>query len=74
MGSIRFGLVLIAAGVVLVLLASLADPIGIGGAHGWGWKQTVGVVVGAAIILLGVGLAALARRPASYGEGPAEGT
>ena len=74
MDRARFGLGLIAVGAVLVFIAALADPLGIGGAHGWGWKQTVGVVVGAALILLGAGLAALARRSTSYGTGPAEGT
>jgi hypothetical protein len=66
MGTIRFGLGATAAGVVLLLFALLADPLGIEGAHGFGWKQTVAVIVGGALIVVGLAVATLARRSSSY--------
>jgi hypothetical protein len=66
MGTIRFGLTATAAGVVLLLLALLADPLGIEGANGFGWKQTVAVIVGGALIVAGLAVATLARRSGSY--------
>ena len=57
------GLVLIGAGIVLGLLSALANPLGIG-AEGFGWKQIVGVIVGAAALLVG----ALVARRNSHGS------
>lgn len=48
---------LIAIGVVLALVSGLGDLIGIGATEGdFGWKQIVGLVLGAAIVATGVGL------------------
>ena len=58
MNETRFGLVLAVAGAALVLLAVLADPLGVGGQEGtFGWKQWVGVGVGVVTAAVGVGLA-----------------
>jgi hypothetical protein len=51
-----------AIGIVLVLLSALADPLGIGGSDEFGWKQWVGVVVGAALIVGALALNARASR------------
>lgn len=46
------GLLLIGAGVVLALVALAADPLGLGGHPGIGWKQILGTLagVGAAVV------------------------
>ena len=49
----RFGATLLVLGAVLLVLSALADPIGIGDGHGIGWKQITGMVVGAAVIVIG---------------------
>ncbi len=49
------GLVLIAAGVLLALVALAADPLGLGGHPGIGWKQILGMVAGAGLAVMGVG-------------------
>ena len=49
----RYGAILLALGAVLLALSALADPIGIGEGGGVGWKQIVGIVIGAAAIVLG---------------------
>ena len=46
-------LALLVVGVLLVLLAVLADTIGVGRVPGFGWKQTLTLLVGLA--LMGVG-------------------
>lgn len=56
------GGVVIAAGVMLVLLAALADPIGIGvGESGFGWEEALGVIVGAVAIVAGLTLVVVER-------------
>jgi len=50
------GGVVAAAGIVLLVLCALADPIGIGDDDDFGWKQMVGVVIGAAAVVVGLGL------------------
>lgn len=47
-------LVVLVVGVVLALVSLFADALGVGGEPGFGWKQTVGLVVGVA--LAGIGL------------------
>jgi hypothetical protein len=49
----RFGAILLALGALLLVLSALADPIGIGEGGGIGWKQILGMVVGAAAIVIG---------------------
>lgn len=56
------GGIVIAAGVMLVLLAALADPIGIGiGESGFGWEEAFGVIVGAVAIVAGLTLVLVER-------------
>lgn len=38
-------------GLVLFVVSAFADSFGIG-EHGFGWKQTVGVVVGAVLLIV----------------------
>jgi hypothetical protein len=57
----RYGAILLALGALLLVLSALADPIGIGEGGGIGWKQILGMVVGAAAIVIGA-LVMRARR------------
>ena len=45
--------VVIGIGALLVLIALFADPLGLGGHSGFGWRQALGFVIGAAVILAG---------------------
>jgi hypothetical protein len=56
MDRTRLGWVLVALGAVLVAISALADPLGLGEGGGVGWKQITGVVVGAAVLLVGLAL------------------
>jgi hypothetical protein len=49
------GLLLVVLGIALALVSGLATTLGIG-VGGFGWKQIAGVVVGAALALMGAGL------------------
>lgn len=50
-------IVLIGAGVLLVIGALLADPLGIsGGGEGFGWKQLIAAIAGLVLAALGTGL------------------
>ena len=49
-----FARVVIGIGTVLVLIALFADPLGLGGRSGFGWKQGLGLVIGAVVILAGL--------------------
>lgn len=51
------GLAGLAIGAVAVLLAVLADTLGIGGEPGFGWKQ--GILLGAGVLLAGLGAGVL---------------
>ena len=52
----RLGPAMIGIGLVIALIAGLADPIEVGGQpEDFGWKQIAGVAVGTA--LLGAGIA-----------------
>jgi len=46
-------IVLLVVGILLVLLALLADIIGVGRVPGFGWKQALTLLVG--LVLIGVG-------------------
>ena len=53
------GLIMAATGALLVLVAVLADPLGIGGQEDtFGWKQWLLVVAGAIALAAGAALAA----------------
>ena len=45
-------------GAVGTAVAALADPLGIGEGHVFGWLQITGVVIGALVTLLGLAIAA----------------
>jgi hypothetical protein len=65
------GITVIAAGALVGLGSALADPLGIGSETGFGWKQIVGVVVGAAAIVVGAFLTARRGRRRGAAERPA---
>jgi hypothetical protein len=48
-------------GIVIALIgvagAAIADPLGLGEGHVFGWLQITGVLIGAAVALLGLALA-----------------
>ncbi len=72
------GYALIAFGVVAALVAVLADPLGIGGNEGLGWKQGFLLSVGVSVALGGVGVmrgwfAGLGRRGAGGRPTPKSG-
>ena len=50
----RLGWALAVLGAVLILLAALADPLGLGEGSGIGFKQVTGIVVGAVLIAVGL--------------------
>ena len=50
----RWGRGVLVAGVLLVLVSLFADPLGVGGEPGFGWKQTTGLVIGLALVALGL--------------------
>ena len=52
------GLILVIAGALGTVVAALADPLGIGEGHVFGWLQITGVVIGAVVTLLGIVIAA----------------
>ena len=54
MDSPMLARVAIIVGALLVLISLFADPLGLGRSPGFGWIQTLGVVVGALVILVGV--------------------
>jgi uncharacterized membrane protein len=46
--------VMLVVGVVLAIISIFADRIGLGASPGFGWKQTLGLLVGVALIVLGL--------------------
>jgi uncharacterized membrane protein len=59
--TLGFGV--IAIGVIVVVVSVLADPIGIGSEDTFGWRQIVGVIVGAGIAAIGIAMAWRAENP-----------
>lgn len=49
-----FAWTVIVVGVLLVILAALADPLGLGRSPGFGWLQGLGVVIGVVVLLAGL--------------------
>ena len=41
-------------GVLLALISAFADQLGVGGMPGFGWKQTLGLAVGLALVVIGL--------------------
>jgi drug/metabolite transporter (DMT)-like permease len=58
------GVLLAVLGIALVVVSALADQLDLG-PHGFGWKQTSGVIAGVVLALAGAGLALRSRRPRS---------
>jgi hypothetical protein len=56
-------LVLIGIGALLVVIALFADPLGLGRQSGFGWRQALGVVIGALVILAGLYLRRRGKAP-----------
>jgi predicted phage tail protein len=52
----NWGYAAIAFGVLAVLVAVLADPLGIGGVEGFGWKHGFLLSLGVSVALGGVGI------------------
>ena len=50
------GIVLLAAGIVIVIVSVAADCIGMGAFPGFGYKQIIGTLVGIVMIVVGLGL------------------
>ena len=50
------GIVVGIVGAVVLAVAALADSLGIGEGHTFGWLQTLGVVLGALILLIGLAI------------------
>jgi hypothetical protein len=46
-------MVIVLVGIVAVLIAALADPLGIGGEEGFGWKQALLLAFGIVLIIAG---------------------
>ena len=63
----RLSWVALIVGVLVVVLSALADPLGLGQSPGFGWKQTVGVIVGLLSLLFGF---RWRRHASGAGEGP----
>ena len=49
-----WALVIVVVGVLLALVSLFADVIGVGGEPGFGRKQTAGLVVGVAMVAIGL--------------------
>ena len=49
-----FATALTIVGILIVLISGLADPLGFGRTPGFGWRQGLGVIVGALVILAGL--------------------
>jgi len=45
---------MLVVGVLLFLVSATADPLGIGGAPGVGWKQITGIVLGVVLAAAGM--------------------
>jgi hypothetical protein len=52
------GIVVGLIGAVVLAISALADTLGLGEGHTFGWLQILGVILGAVILLLGVVIAA----------------
>jgi hypothetical protein len=54
MDNPMFARVATGIGALLVLIALFADPLGLGRQSGFGWRQALGLVIGAVVILAGL--------------------
>ena len=53
MGRPLLARVVIGVGLLLLIIALFADPLGLGRAPGVGWRQTLGAVVGVLVVVAG---------------------
>lgn len=53
-GKKTVGIVLLVVGIVILVLALAADPIGIGGNPDFGRTQIIGTIVGAVVTVVGL--------------------
>ena len=57
---------MVVVGAALAIVSGLGDVLGIGGDEGvFGWKQILGLVVGVALLAVGLGRLLPGRRPAA---------
>lgn len=54
MSNKTVGVALLVVGVLLFLISAAADPLGIGGSPGIGFKQIAGMVVGVVLAAIGM--------------------
>jgi uncharacterized membrane protein len=54
MAQRRWATLLIVVGGILAVVSAFADPLGVGGEPGFGWKQTLGLIVGVVLAIVGV--------------------
>ena len=62
MSNKTVGMALLVVGVLLFLISAVADPLGIGGSPGIGFKQIAGIVVG--VVLAAIGMVRMRSRQA----------
>lgn len=53
----KWGIVILIAGIILLLLSMGADMLGVGAVPGFGYKQITGIVVGVILAVIGYILA-----------------
>ena len=71
MDRTRVGGLLVAVGAIVLILSAAADWIGIGGdGDAFGWKQTVGVIVG--VLVIAAGAVLIFRRRGRDGQTSAQ--
>ncbi len=49
-----WSLIVLVVGILLAVISLFADPLGVGGEPGFGWKQTTGLVIGVALAAVGL--------------------
>ena len=53
-GKKTIGIILLAAGAILLILSMIADVIGIGGSPIFGWRQILGIIIGLIAAVVGL--------------------
>ena len=64
MSKRTMGLVINLAGILIVFVALAADPLGLGGAPGIGWKQSAAAIVGLLAAFVGSWVTWVSTKPA----------
>jgi len=47
------GFILAVVGIIILLISLFGDLIGVGGYPGVGYKQTIGIIIGVVIVIIG---------------------